>query len=386
YGNIKALEYRDADTRLSNILLPRMQLDPDPYPVVDKQGNVYLLHWVWVDWQSPSDFADYPDHADTSILRLFAATLTNMKTGEVTGYLFNSGTNDYVKSFYSSMYPQWNQQMPSWLLPQLRYPETYFNTQQNVYNFYFQTDPLQWQRNVFLQSTETTRFIIVPINGTLTWAAVRLVEIYNSPSQNLAGLYIAPAGSMTGRVYLIRVPEGTTIIGPNSALSAVTTNPIVKTQLTLHPDWTSGNILLYSVSGRLTYFIPYYGTQGILTVPEMMTVVDAQFKQVGSALINPNSSTDVGSAASRAVTNLGIGTQATINGTLAYIQPPYTVGGFSRWIFGVNTGAPQLVQIVAKADTLTTTDIYNLNGKALGAKITVVVDTSTTPYTALSIQ
>ena len=180
YGNIKALEYRDVNDRLSNILLPNMQMDPDPYPVVDTQGNIFLLHWIWVDWKSPSDFADYPEHTQTSILRLFGAVLTDVKTGEVTGYLYNNAKTDYVTSFYRSMYPQWNQPMPSWLIPQLRYPEQYFNTQQDVYNFYFQTDPLQWQRNVFLQSTEDTRFIITPINGNLTWAAVRLVEIYQS--------------------------------------------------------------------------------------------------------------------------------------------------------------------------------------------------------------
>src|SRR5467141_3249599 len=150
YGNIKALEYRDVNNRLSNILLPNMQMDPDPYPVVDNQGNIYLLHWIWVDWKSPSDFADYPEHSQTSILRLFGAVLTDVKTGEVTGYLYNNGKTDYVTSFYRSMYPQWSQPMPSWLIPQLRYPESYFNTQQDVYNFYFQTDPLQWQRNVFL--------------------------------------------------------------------------------------------------------------------------------------------------------------------------------------------------------------------------------------------
>jgi len=143
-----------------------MQVDPDPYPVVDNQGNIYLLHWIWVDWKSPSDFADYPEQTQTSILRLFGAVLTDVKTGEVTGYLYNNGKTDYVTSFYRSMYPQWNQPMPSWLIPQLRYLELYFNTQQDVYNFYFQTDPLQWQRNVFLQSTEDTRFIITPSTET----------------------------------------------------------------------------------------------------------------------------------------------------------------------------------------------------------------------------
>ena len=390
YGNIKALEYRDADTRISNILLPNMQLDPDPYPVADGQGNIYLLHWVWVNWQSPSDFADYPDHTDTSILRLFAATLTNMKTGEITGYLYNNGKTDYVRSFYDSMYPQWNKPMPSWLQPQLRYPETYFNIQQNVYNFYFQTDPLQWQRNVFLQSTEDTRFIIVPINGTLTWAAVRLVEIYNSPSQNLAGLYIAPAGTRTGQVYLIRFKEGTTIIGPGSALSAVTTDPQIKQQLTLQPNWASGNILLYSVNGELFYFIPWYGTQGNLTVPEMVTVVDAKTKQVGHYFIQkPTNSAEVATAAANAVNNIGISTgmQVTISGNLTY-RSQYDQNGNTRWILGITTKTTT-VQVLAKAESLTTTDILKISTATTSppSPIIVVADNSTMPIpTVLRVQ
>jgi hypothetical protein len=388
YGNIKALEYRDVNNRLSNILLPNMQMDPDPYPVVDKQGNIYLLHWIWVNWQSPSDFADYPEHTQTSILRLFGAVLTDVKTGAITGYLYTNGKSDYVTSFYHSMYPQWNQPMPSWLVPQLRYPESYFNTQQDVYNFYFQTDPLQWQRNVFLQSTEDTRFIITPINGNLAWAAVRLVEIYQSPSQNLAGLYIAPAGNQTGTVYLIRFPEGTTVIGPNSAASAVTTDPTVKSRLTLHPDWTSGNMLLYSINGGLIYVIPYYGTSSSLTVPVMVAVVNAYTKQVGSyAITNPNDPTEVQSATSRAVSGLGVstGTQQTITGNVTSINS-YVVSGNTRWIIGIRTNSTTVIQALAKAETLTTADQVKIAALTVGAKVTVLVDTSQTPVTVLSVQ
>src|SRR5919109_494087 len=380
YGNVKALEYRDVNNRLSNILLPNMQMDPDPYPVVDKSGNIYLLHWIWVDWQSPSDFADYPEHTQTSILRLFAVTLTDVKTGAVTGYLYNNGKTDYVTSFYRSMYPQWNEPIPSWLVPQLRYPETFFNMQQDVYNFYFQTDPLQWQRNVFLQSTEDTRFIITPINGNLSWAAVRLVEIYQSPSQNLAGLYVAPAGDKTGTVYLIRFPEGMTVLGPNSAASAVTTDPTIKAQLTLHPDWTIGNILLYSINGRLIYVFPYYGTQSNLVIPVMVAVVDAQTKQVGSAFINPKDPASVQTATANAVANLGVATVVgtTINGTLTYRYqydlPP------TRWILGITpSGASQPIQVIAEAEKLSNSEIYTIVSTPVGTgTISVVVDSTNT--------
>jgi len=268
--------------------------------------------------------------------------------------------------------------MPSWLLPQLRYPEHFFEAQQDVYNFYFQTDPLQWQRNVFLQSTEDTRFIIVPINGNLTWAAVRLVEIYQSPSKNLAGLYIAPAGADTGQVFLIRFPEGKTVLGPESAISAVTTDPRVKSELTLHPDWTSGNILLYSVSGILIYVIPYYGTAGQnLNVPVMVVVVNAETKQVGSySITDPSNIADVNAATGFAVNNIGLGTQRTITGNLTSIDD-YVVDGNTRWRLVIATSGPS-EEVTARAETLTTADINKILGVPIGGAISVVVDNTNT--------
>ncbi len=378
YGNIKALVDRDVDSRVSKLLLPRMNMDPDPYPVVDDKGNIYLLHWVWIDWNSPHDFADYPGHQDTSILRLFSAVITNMKTGQVIGYFYPGMRSDYVTSFYRSMYPQWNQQIPSWLVPQLRYPEQYFNNQTSVYNFYFQKDPLQWQRNQFLQNTEDTRFIIVPINGNLTWAAVRLVEIFNSPSQNLAGLYIAPAGKSTGQVFLIKFPEGTTIIGPQSAISAVATDPNVRAKLTLNPNWVSGNILLYVINGRLTYVIPYYGSQGNLTVPEMVAVVDGQTKTVGSHFLsNPNDPVEVQSATGDAVANLGTTpvTGTIINGTLTAVHN-YTLGGNTQWLLTITPAGKPPVTVLANAGTLTTDETIKIFNTSVGSSISVVVDSS----------
>ena len=384
YGNIKALVNRDVDQRVQNFLLPGMTMDSDPYPVVDDNGNLYLLHWVWIDWKSPHDFADYPDHQDTSILRLFAPVLTNLKTGEVHGYLFDQQRNDYILSFYRSMYPQWNQPIPSWLVPQLRYPEGFFDNQTAVYDFYFQTDPLQWQRNVFLQNTEESRFIITPINGVLTWAAVRLVETYQSPSKILSGLYIAPAGANTGHVYLMRLPEGTPVIGPESAISAVTTDPSIKTQLTLHSDWVSGNILLYAVNGRLTYVIPYYGTQSNLNVPVMVAAVDGSTKQVGHDFIqHPNNATEVQNAANVAVQGIGLTPppppppvfMKNITGTVANPVRSYIMNGNTQWIIDINngTGTP-IVTVFGSADKLTQADRDAILLLSTGNLISVTVD------------
>jgi hypothetical protein len=229
-----------------------------------------------------------------------------------------------------------------------------------------------------LQSTEETRFIITPINGALTWAAVRLVEIYQSPSKNLAGLYIAPAGKDTGKVYLIQFPGSLTVIGPESAISAVTTDPKVKGQLTLHPDWKSGNILMYAVGGRLTYIIPYYGTQQNLNVPVMVAAVDGQSKQVGSYFIrNPNDFNEVKNAAGLAVASIGSvsGTQRTVTGTVYDAVVKYVVGGNTKWIIDINpVPAGPVVTVYASADALTPTDIAKIDRLVVGSAISVVVD------------
>jgi len=200
--------------------------------------------------------------------------------------------------------------------------------------------------------------------------------------------YIAPAGNRTGSVFLIRFPEGTTVIGPNSAASAVTTDPTVKSRLTLHPDWTSGNMLLYSVNGGLIYVIPYYGTSSSLTVPVMVAVVNAYTKQVGSyAIQNPNDSTEVQSATSRAVSALGVstGTQRTISGNVTSINS-YVVNSYTRWVLGIRTNSTSIIQVLAKAETLTTSDQLKIATVTIGAKIAVLVDTSQTPPTVLSVQ
>ncbi len=378
YGDIKALVIRDVDTRIQNLLLPGMTMDSDPYPVADPNGNIYLLHWVWIDWQSPHSFADYPDNQDTSILRLFAPVLTNLKTGEVQGYLFDQQRNDYILSLYRSMYPQWNKPLPSWLLPQLRYPEDFFDNQTAVYDFYFQTNPIAWQSNQFLQNTEESRFIITPINGELRWAVVRLVERYKSDSKILAGLYIAPAGAATGQMYLL---QGTTVIGPESAISAVTTDPTIKNNLAIQ-SWVAGNILLYSVNDRLTYIIPYYSIQPNLNVPVMVAAVDGQTKQVGYHQIkNPNNATEVQNAANAAVESLGLTPPppppppVTITGTVSTIQS-YVKNGNTQWTININNGTAT-IPVHASADKLTQADTDKILFQVSpGVAISVQVDSS----------
>jgi len=120
----------------------------------------------------------------------------------------------------------------------------------------------------------------------------------------------------------------------------------------------------------------------------MVAVVNAYTKQVGSyAIYNPNNPTEVQSATSRAVSSLGVstGTQQTISGNVTSISS-YVVNGNTRWVIGIRTNSTSIVQVLAKSETLTSTDQIKIATITNGTKITVLVDASQPPPIVLSVQ
>src|SRR5204862_8261400 len=112
-------------------------------------------------------------------------------------------------------------------------------------------------------------------------------------------------------------------------------------------------------------------------------------KRSGSyVLTTPSDSTEVQSATSRAVSNLGVstGSQQTSSGNVTAISA-YVVNGNTRWVLGIRTnGTTPPIQVLAKAEALTAADQVTIATITMGAKIKVLVDTSQTPPTMLSVQ
>jgi hypothetical protein len=79
------------------------------------------------------------------------------------------------------------------------------------------------------------------------------------------------------------------------------------------------------------------------------------------------------------------GTQQSITGNVTSINS-YVVNGNTRWVIGIRTNSTTVIQALAKAETLTTTDQVKIASLNVGAKVTVLVDTSQTPLTILSVQ
>ncbi len=320
YGDVKMLYLRDVSARLSEILLPGMTLDPDPYLVSDGE-NLYYCFYVYIERKMPTDYLDYPGYVPSAkFWRLFSTVLVNAYDGSISGYLQGTSEYNYVLDYYRSMYPNWNIPSPDWLVPQLRYPELLFDKQIESYNFYHVSDADNWQRNTdFFQLTtnaegqpiEEVRYVTFSLNQESFWAGVRPVEGFKAPGKNLAGVYVALNGEDLGSIYLLR--SGTVaIIGPQTALDAVNNFGPTKSILTLNPGWVSGNILIYVINGAIYYFIPYYAISATTQAPTMMTAVEAISQKVGFYVIsNPQNPTEVSSATDKAYVNL-VGQQVQI--------------------------------------------------------------------------
>jgi hypothetical protein len=288
-GTMQMLWNRNVFNRVQSILIPGLVEDPAAYLVSDG-SNIYYAVQVYIDYPMQSGFSASP------YLRFFGVALVNVANGDMSFYNVSNlvGTNpsDFITQFYSTYYGNW-QSAPSWLIPQLRYPEQLLGTQtvpgQLDVDFQFHVnDPFIWRGgSQFYQRPANTTLQYIPwaVGNQTYFAATQLVHFESAASQNLAGMYIAYGGDRLGQIYLYQNPSNsTTIIGPSAAENALTTNSQVRTQLTLLQNARFGSYLLYSVGGTLTYFVAVYinpGTSGVVTQLPFMTAVSPLTDMVG---------------------------------------------------------------------------------------------------------
>lgn len=292
-STMQMLWNRNVFNRVQSILIPGLVEDPSAYLVSDGHSIYYAVQ-IYIDYPLQSNFAASP------YLRFFGVALVNVANGEMQFYnvsnLVGTTHSDFISQFYSTYYSNW-QSPPSWLVPQLRYPEQLLGTQsvpgQLDVDFQFHVDdPFIWRSgSQFYQrpANATVQYIPWAVGNETYFAATQLVHYKNAASQNLAGMYIAYGGDRLGQIYLYQNPSNsTTIIGPSAAENALTTNQQVRTELTLLPNYRFGSYLLYSVGGALTYFVAVYtnpGISGVVTQLPFMTAVSPLTDMVG---VGPN--------------------------------------------------------------------------------------------------
>ncbi len=300
---------RNIFSRVGDVLIPGLTMDPSAYLVSDGK-NLYYAVQVFINYPLQSGFSASP------YLRFFGVALVNIQDGAVQGYsvtnLLGVNSTDFITKFYQNYYSSWGAP-PSWLVPQLRYPEQLLGSPtvpgQLDFNFvYHVNDPFVFRSGTQFYEragTNTVQYIPFAVGNKTYFVGLQLAQYQGVVSKNLGALYIAYGGDRLGQIYLYQNPsQSALIIGPSAAENALTTNQLVRTQLTLLPNYRFGSYLLYSVGGQLTYFVAVYtnpGTSGVVTQLPFMTAVNPSSGIVG---VGPN--------AVAAFQDLGLGNSTTI--------------------------------------------------------------------------
>jgi hypothetical protein len=280
--NIDMLWNRNIFSRVGDILISGLTMDPSAYVVSDGK-NLYYAVQVYIDYPLQSGFSASP------YLRFFGVVLVNIQDGAMQGYtvsnLLGTNSSDFLTQFYQNYYSTWKAP-PAWLVPQLRYPEQLLGSPnvagQLDYDFvYHVNDPFQFRSGTQFYEragNSTVQYIPFAVGNSTYFVGLQLVQYQGVVSKNLGALYVAYGGNRLGQIYLYQNPsQSALIIGPAAAENALTTNQQVRTQLTLLPNYRFGSYLLYSVGGVLTYFVAIYtnpGSSGVVTQLPFMTAVN----------------------------------------------------------------------------------------------------------------
>ncbi|MEM3047334.1 MAG: UPF0182 family protein, partial [Candidatus Bathyarchaeia archaeon] len=278
--SIKMLYNRDVFERVRSILVYGLSIDPDAYPVSDGSKLYYAVQ-VYVNYPVHSGFSA------SHYLRFFAVVLVDVEEGYVQGYTVGE-PDGFLVDLYGEYYHTWGKP-PSWLLPQLRYPEALLGRhdlpgQLDVDFLYHVNDPFIWRssRDFYERPPDTeVLFILLTVEEQPYFVGLQLVEFKGSAGKNLAGLYVAYGGEQLGVIDLYRVDNvsATQLIGPTAARQALDTDDFVRRQLTLLTTPRTGNILLYSIGNGLYYFIPVYietrVANAVITKMAFIVAIDA---------------------------------------------------------------------------------------------------------------
>ncbi len=303
---IAMLHNREVFQRVQNILISGLIEDGATYLVTNGTSLFFAIQ-VYIDYPLHSGFANVPGTPIQNYMRFFGVVLVNIANGQVQGYTL-PGNDDFLTSFYKQYYPSWGA-IPSWLQPQMRYPEQLLGNQQYLgqldADFVDHVGSTQADASNFLSGSlfytrpNSTEVLYIPfvIGNNVSFSAVQLVEYTSSSGRNLAGLYVVYGGDQLGKTYLYQTNstaiQGLPLLGPSAALSEFNTDAATKTELTL-TGATPGNILLYPVNGHLYYFIPAYISQasgtGVVEKNPFVDVIDAENSTAPVTLVHTNSS------------------------------------------------------------------------------------------------
>ncbi|MGI8586711.1 MAG: UPF0182 family membrane protein [Chloroflexia bacterium] len=297
HDDSRALFHRDIHDAVQRVA-PFLQYDSDPYIVI-ADGKLYWIQDAFTTSNrypnsTPLDGVD----GNTNYIRNSVKIVIDAYNGAMTFYVVDP--TDPMIATYRRIFPSLFKDgatMPATLQAHIRYPETLFNVQAQMYELFHITDPQVFYNrgdawNVPFGSTSDSSvslqayYTMMHLPGETRNQFMLLVPFTPASKPNMIAWMAARMDKPEyGRVDVIHFPASTNVLGPQQIDAQINQDPQYSSQKTLWNTSGStvlqGNLLVIPLSDAVLYVEPLFLQATNSPLPELKRVIAASGGRVG---------------------------------------------------------------------------------------------------------
>ncbi|GAB6180966.1 UPF0182 family protein [Desulfotomaculum defluvii] len=286
----QVLMYRNIKDRIPKIA-PFLSYDSDPYPVINKQGEIY---WMW-DAYTISDMYPYAEPFDNqghNYIRNSVKVAMNAYNGSVNFYI--ADVEDPLIKTYAKIFPGMFKslsEMPEDLREHIRYPEDLFLVQSRMYTLYHMTDPQVFYNREDKWTLPTEKvgneekpmepyYVITVLPGEKTPEYMLIIPFNPQNKKNMISWLAARSdGENYGKMLVYEFPKQELVYGPMQIEARIDQDTTISQQLSLWDQRGSnvirGNLVVIPIKDSLIYVEPLYLQSEQSKMPELRRVIVA---------------------------------------------------------------------------------------------------------------
>lgn len=272
-----------------NKIMPKLSYDSDPYMVI-ADGKLY---WILDAYTVSSNYPySEPYNSETSVnyIRNSVKVVIDAYNGDVNFYIVDA--DDPIAQTYKKIYPALFKdldQMPESLQSHIRYPNTLFNIQAQVYQRYhmsdvkvfYQGEDLWEIANEIYGMTEqkmTPNYYVLKLPGEDKAEFVNSIPYTPKNKKNMTGLLVARNdGEHYGEIILYQLPKSRVIYGPIQVEAMIDQNTEISKEFSLWNSsgstYTRGNMFVIPIEDSILYVEPVYLEATSSSIPEVKRVI-----------------------------------------------------------------------------------------------------------------
>lgn len=292
-GDSKILYERNIMDRVTK-LAPFLYYDADPYIVVSDSGALY---WI-IDAYTASNYYPYSksfsldEITSVNYIRNPVKVVVNAYDGSVDFYqVSDEPIADTIGKIYPGLIKDISE-MPEDLVKHIRYPDTLFAIQANIYQRYHMDDVAVFYQNEDRWSIATEvygqeekqmepNYYIMKLPGEASEEFISSIPFTPNSKKNMTGLLIARSdGDNYGQLVLYRLPKDKVVYGPMQIESQIDQNTEISKEFSLWNSsgskYTRGDMFVIPINDSILYVEPVYlEASSETSLPEVKRVIVA---------------------------------------------------------------------------------------------------------------